>query len=85
MDLRTFLTPMSAEERERFAARCGTSRFHLQNVMYGKTCATDLAVSIERESKRQVRRWELRPDWFKHWPELIGRKGAPEIPAAQEA
>lgn len=82
MDLKTFLTPMAGPAREEFAGRCETTKGHLQNVMYGiKSCATDLAVNIERESAMQVRRWELRPDdWHKHWPELIGSDGAPSIP-----
>lgn len=50
----------------------------MQNVMYGlKTCATDLAVNIERESGCAVMRWELKEDWANHWPELLGRPGAP--------
>lgn len=82
MELKTFLSELDPEDREPFAKRCGTSIGHLQNVKYGtKTCATDLAVSIERESGGRVRRWDLRPDdWFRHWPELIGVDGAPEIP-----
>jgi DNA-binding transcriptional regulator YdaS (Cro superfamily) len=83
MDLKSFLSPMDAEARDQFAVRCGTTRGHLQNVMYGlKTCATYLAVHIERESGGVVRRWELRPDWDKHWPELIGQDGAPAVPCA---
>jgi DNA-binding transcriptional regulator YdaS (Cro superfamily) len=81
MDLKSFLALKSAAERDEFASRCETSRGHLQNVMYGwRPCATDLAVSIERESEGSVRRWDLRPsDWDKHWPELIGAKGAPKL------
>jgi DNA-binding transcriptional regulator YdaS (Cro superfamily) len=82
MELKTYLSPLSQEQREEFAKRCESTKGHLQNVMYGmKTCATDLAVHIERESKGAVRRWELRPlDWYKHWPELIGTEGAPDVP-----
>lgn len=81
--LKTFLTPMTTDERDEFAKKCETTRGHLQNVMYGlKSCATDLAVHIDRESNGAVRRWELRPDdWHKHWPELIGIKDAPTIPS----
>lgn len=87
MDLKTFLSPMAAQARDEFAVRCGTTRGHLQNVMYGiKSCATDLAVAIERESGHKVNRWDLRPsDWHKHWPELIGSVGAPVPLAANEA
>lgn len=87
MDLKTYLSPMSGEERDGFAGRCKTSRGHLQNVMYGlKSCATDLAVAIERESGGAVRRWELRPgDWWTHWPELIDVEGAPPVPSEPQA
>jgi DNA-binding transcriptional regulator YdaS (Cro superfamily) len=73
MDLKTYLAPLSPEQREAFASRCSTSKGHLQNVMYGvRPCATDLAVAIERESGYLVTRPELRPgDWRNHWPELI--------------
>lgn len=83
MDFKTFYSPLSTEDREKFAKRCETTRGHLQNVMYGqRPCATDLAVSIERETGMVCRRWELRPDdWHKHWPELIGVEGAPPVPA----
>lgn len=33
-----------------------------------------------------VMRWDLRPDdWHLIWPELIGTKGAPSVPAKAEA
>jgi hypothetical protein len=69
---------MSPTAREDFARRCGTTKGHIQNVMYGlRTCATDLAVNVERESAQQVRRWDLRSDWASHWPELIDDPTAP--------
>jgi DNA-binding transcriptional regulator YdaS (Cro superfamily) len=81
MDLKSFLAPLSPDQRDDFAKRSGAKPGHLRNVMYGfRPCATDLAVSIERESKGAVRRWELRPDdWHKHWPELVGADGAPLV------
>jgi hypothetical protein len=85
MDLKTFLSPMTPEQREAFALRCETTKGHLQNVMYGvRPCATDLAVLIHRESDGSVPRWVLREkDWWKHWPELIGTDGAPPVPAKE--
>ncbi|MDQ0068301.1 hypothetical protein J2W34_000075 [Variovorax boronicumulans] len=81
MDLKTYLSAMTKPERTVFAERCGTSLGHLHNVMYGlKQCATDLAVAIERESAHSVRRWDLRADWPRHWPELIDAAGAPSTP-----
>lgn len=71
MELKTYLATKTALERDEFAKRCGTTKGHLQNVMYGmKSCATDLAVNIERESGHAVTRQELRGDWSNHWPEL---------------
>ena len=71
MELKTFLGSLTDEERERFAQDCLTSVGHLRNVMYGyRQCATDLAVRIERYSRGQVTRQDLRDDWADHWPEL---------------
>lgn len=80
MDLKTYLAALPPEEREAFAVRCGTTAGHMRNVMYGqKTCATDLAVQIEKQSARAVTRRELRSDWADHWPELISSDGAPSV------
>jgi DNA-binding transcriptional regulator YdaS (Cro superfamily) len=82
MDLRTFLSPLTAPERDEFAKQCGSTRGVLQNIMYGiRPCGPELAVAVERESKGRVRRWDLRPDdWYRIWPELIDTDGAPAIP-----
>jgi DNA-binding transcriptional regulator YdaS (Cro superfamily) len=74
MNLKAYLSSLDPEKRERFAANCGTTKGHLQNIAYGfRTCATDIAVSVERESKGVVTRQELREDWAAHWPELAKR------------
>lgn len=85
MDLKTYLTPLDAEAREKLASQCGTGVGHLQNVMYGvRSCAPALAVLIERHSNKAVSRQELRPDdWHRIWPELIGKKGSPPVPPPQ--
>lgn len=63
MDLKTYLKTMSLAEREEFAKRCGTTAGHLRNVSYeDRTCGESLAIAIERESGRDVRCEELRPD-----------------------
>lgn len=89
MDLKTFLRSLPNDDaREQFAVACETTPGHLRNVCYGKSCGPALAVAIERETGKKVRRWELRAeDWHLIWPELIGRKGAPSVNAAakQEA
>lgn len=73
MNLKTFLSNLSADERDDFARRCETSYPHLRNISYGqKTCGEKLAVMIERESKGAVTRRDLRPDdWHLIWPELV--------------
>ena len=73
MDLKTYLSTMTPAEREGFAQRCGTTRGHLQNVAYGKTCAPALATALEIQSGGKVTRKDMRPDdWKAIWPELPG-------------
>ena len=72
MDLKSYMHEMTPDDRYTFAIACGTTLGHMRNVMYGqKTCATDLAVQIEKNSGKRVTRQELRSDWADHWPELI--------------
>jgi DNA-binding transcriptional regulator YdaS (Cro superfamily) len=73
MDLKSYLKSLPDDvARDLFAERCGSSAGHLRNVSYGqRPCAPALAVSIERESRRDVTRQELCPDWEKVWPELV--------------
>lgn len=87
MELKAYLKSLPSDEaRFQFAQRCDTSTGHLRNVCYGKTCGTDLAVSIERESKGLVTRAELRPsDYWKHWPDLQAPKRARRKAAEAEA
>ena len=87
MRLKDFINGLEPGARSRFAERVGSTVGHLQNVMYGfRPCATDLAVAIERETKRAVTRPELRDDWRNHWPELA-RKRSPRVatPAQRDA
>lgn len=78
MDLKTYLLGLGVPEREGFAERCGTTRGHLQNVMYGhRPCSPELAVAIERESNKAVTRRDLRNDWRAIWPELAPPNGNP--------
>jgi DNA-binding transcriptional regulator YdaS (Cro superfamily) len=63
MDLKTYLSGLSADERETFATKCQTSVGHLKNVSYGyRQCAEGLAIEIERHSGRKVVCETLRPD-----------------------
>lgn len=73
MELKAYLKSLPDEEsREAFALRCETTLGHMRNVSYGsKSCGTDLAVLIWRESGGLVTREELRPDdYWRHWPDL---------------
>lgn len=81
--LKTLIKPMSPEEREAFAARCGTTWPFLRNVMYGqRTAGEKLCVAIERESGRAVTRQDMRDDWLEIWPELAEEARAPQQEAA---
>lgn len=47
----------------------------------GRLPDTMNCVAIEMATKGAVMRWDLRPDdWYRHWPELADRPGAPAIP-----
>lgn len=42
----------------------------------------EMCAAVERATAGSVRRWDLRPDdWWAIWPELVGAKGAPRVPA----
>jgi len=73
MDLRTYLTTLKTDKaRDDFATKCETSIGHLRNCAYGsRTPSAELAVLIEKHTKRAVRRQDLLPDRFRAiWPEL---------------
>lgn len=76
MDLKTYLRPLSSEERESFATKCGTTLGHMQNVAYGtRVASTELAVAIEQKSGGKVTRREQFPDSYAaKWPELAKSK-----------
>lgn len=72
MKLRKFFFALSSEDRESLAKAAGTTRGHLQNIAYGyRDASAELAVAIERVTKGEVTRRDLRPgDWQDIWPEL---------------
>lgn len=72
MDLKTYFFALGVEERQRLADACDTSPKHLQNCAYGyRLPSPELAVAIEKHSKRAVTRQEMFPNTFKRtWPEL---------------
>lgn len=51
------------DQRDRFAARCGTSFLHLRNCSLGfKTLSAVTAINVERESGGVIRVEQIRPD-----------------------
>jgi DNA-binding transcriptional regulator YdaS (Cro superfamily) len=75
------LTP---QDRQRIAAKVGD--IHASSLLQAMTGARDLSpkecVRIEAASGKELMRWDLRPkDWHLIWPELIGKRGAPPVPA----
>lgn len=71
MELKTYLRPMSAAERDKFARRCGTTIGHMTNVAgHHKPCSPKLAAAIEVQSGGEVSRQEMRDDWREIWLEL---------------
>lgn len=81
MDLKSYFFALQDDGREAFAKKCGTTHGHMRNVAYGyKPASTELAVAIERESKKAVTRQEMFPDTFKKkWPELRSTKQKVEV------
>ncbi|MFC5498150.1 transcriptional regulator [Caenimonas terrae] len=53
-----------------------------QHAYSARKPSPEYCVSIEKATEGKVMRWELRPDdWHAIWPELIGAKGAPDVPS----
>lgn len=76
---------MKPAERKALAEACGISDAYLYQVLTRRRpdmpASPALCVLIEKNSKKRIRRWDLRPDdWHLIWPELIGKAGAPSIP-----
>jgi DNA-binding transcriptional regulator YdaS (Cro superfamily) len=72
MDLKSHLASLQVQERDELAAASGTTRGHLQNIVYGlRACSPELASMLERATGGVVTRRDLRPDdWHLIWPEL---------------
>lgn len=80
MDFKPFFFGLPPSKREEFAMKCETTVGHLQNIAYGyRPASAELAVLIERHSKKQVTRVDLFPDRYSRiWPELAkARKSKP--------
>jgi DNA-binding transcriptional regulator YdaS (Cro superfamily) len=63
MDLKTYLSTLTLDERATFAAACGSTAGHLRNIGYGdRLCRESLAIEIEKATNGLVTCEELRPD-----------------------
>ena len=84
MQFKPYFFGLKRQARADLAAKVGTTVGHLTNFCYGYTkLAAEVCVAIEQVTAGTVCRWELRPeDWFRIWPELIGKEGAPVVPQA---
>jgi len=66
MKLTEYLNSIPAGDREEFARKVGHSFDYLRQIGYGnRSCSADIAVALDRESKRSVDMRELCPgvDW----------------------
>ena len=70
--LLAYLNALSPEERDLFAAMCGTSVGYLRKaVSAGQALGAALCVLIETATSGAVTRKDLHPDdWAAIWPEL---------------
>lgn len=85
MDLRAYTSELPHGGMAALAAKLGIKPIYLSQLAAkqdGREPSPQLCVDIERETSGVVRRWDLRHDWHRIWPELIGADGAPPMPAA---
>ena len=63
MELLQYIKPMTADQLESFAKRCGTSAGQLKQVAYGhRRASAGLAIEVDRHSGAVVTCEVLRPD-----------------------
>ena len=69
--LLNYLNAMAPADRDLFAGRCGTTQNYMRKaISTGQTFGPALCVQIERATKGEIRRADLRNDWPLIWPEL---------------
>lgn len=87
MNLRTYLDSRPRGGLTELAATLSISTVYLSQLAVrqdGRVPSPELCVQIERATDGMVKRWDLRPDdWWRIWPELVGKKGAPKVPEAR--
>ncbi len=69
--LLNYLNALPTDERDLFAGRCGTTQNYIRKaISTGQKFGPALCVQIERATKGEIRRSDLRSDWPLIWPEL---------------
>ncbi|MDN6872925.1 YdaS family helix-turn-helix protein [Pseudomonas citronellolis] len=74
MKLIDYIKPMTKEELDAFAARCGSTVGQLRQVAYGRRASADLAIRIDMASDGVVNCEDIRGDI--NWAYLRGRQRA---------
>ncbi|EMG9297672.1 TPA: YdaS family helix-turn-helix protein [Pseudomonas aeruginosa] len=74
MKLIDYIKPMTKEELDAFAARCGSTVGQLRQVAYGRRASADLAIRIDIASDGVVNCEDIRDDI--NWAYLRGRQRA---------
>jgi DNA-binding transcriptional regulator YdaS (Cro superfamily) len=73
-------------ERRRLAELAGINEQYLYQCLTGRRdMDAAVAARVEVVTDKAVRRWQLRRDWHKVWPELVGADGAPKLSAKKAA
>lgn len=69
---------ISPADRAEIAASVGLNPRYLYQCLTGRRdMDARQAVELETASGGRVRRWHVRRDWARVWPELVGVDGAP--------
>ena len=62
MKLLDYIKPMTKEELEAFAAKCGSTVGQIKQVAYGRRASAELAIRIDMASGGKVRCEDIRGD-----------------------
>lgn len=89
MNLDAYLSLPAARSMAGFARDLGLNPDQVRQWRHGhdnRRPSPENCAAIEATTARAVMRWDLRPDdWWRIWPELIGKKGAPAVPKSEAA
>lgn len=75
------------DDCRRLAAKTGANEAYLSQCLRGhRNMKSGKAHQVVAASEGELQLWDVcQKTWFQHWPNLIGKKGAPPVPAKQEA